>query len=294
VRAITHALILVLMLALAVHLHRVPPEYADVIPHDNAVSPALYPELRSLDGLPPGCTAQAGLVYASAGGERLQLDLLQPPGKRAAPLAIWLHPGGWHSGTRWPLGRGARELLEAGFAVATVEYRLAPAVHWPVPLEDCKRAIAFLRESADRYRVDPDRICVWGHSAGGAMAALLAMDSVNAASVRQDWAVEAACDLAGRADWLDPDLDPHARMVASMLFGADRQVAMLDASPLHQARSTAAPILILHGTSDEVVPARQATAFYDALSVPAPTRSSSWCGERITASTASIRSSSPR
>jgi acetyl esterase/lipase len=107
------------------------------------------------------------------------LDLFTPEEAPAAPLpvVVWIHGGGWQSGDK----RGALEwkpacFTHAGFLLATVNYRLAPAFKYPAFMVDVARAIAWLRAHVGEYGGDPERIVLMGHSAGSHIAALLAAD----------------------------------------------------------------------------------------------------------------------
>lgn len=124
-----------------------------------------------------------GLVYAFVGGTPLRLDLYIPPGTQPPYATVfWIHGGGWSGGSRFPAGN-AQSLLNAGFAVASVDYRLtsqagqfggAP-VTFPAQIHDVKAAVRWLRANASLYRLDRSRFGCWGSSAGGHLSALLGM-----------------------------------------------------------------------------------------------------------------------
>jgi acetyl esterase/lipase len=124
-----------------------------------------------------------GLVYAVVGGTPLRLDLYIPPGTQPPYATIlWIHGGGWSGGSRFPAGN-TQLLLDAGFAVASVDYRLtsqagqyggAP-VTFPAQIHDVKAAVRWLRANASLYRLDRSRFGCWGSSAGGHLSALLGM-----------------------------------------------------------------------------------------------------------------------
>jgi acetyl esterase/lipase len=114
------------------------------------------------------------LTYASPGGKDLLLDLYTPQGARGRlPVVLFLHGGGWSGGTRTTGPDFKRFFAQDGFAMASIEYRLTPSITFPSNAEDVKSAIRWLKANADQYGLDPGRICVWGTSAGGHLAAIV-------------------------------------------------------------------------------------------------------------------------
>ena len=113
-------------------------------------------------------------AYAVRGGKELLLDLYTPAGARAArlPVIVFLHGGGWSGGTRTTGPDFRRFFAQDGFAVASIEYRLTPDITFPANVEDVKTAVRWLRANAGAHQLDPNRICLWGTSAGGHLAAV--------------------------------------------------------------------------------------------------------------------------
>jgi len=110
--------------------------------------------------------------YARVGEQLLKLDLHLPPASaRPAPLIVWVHGGGWRSGSKneVPLA----PLVARGWAVASVDYRLTPVAPFPANVHDLKAAVRFLRARGSEYRLATDRIAIAGGSAGGHLAALV-------------------------------------------------------------------------------------------------------------------------
>ena len=134
-----------------------------------------------LAGLPVTAVQQAPpsddvrtLTYASRDGTDLLLDLYLPaqPIRRPTPVILFLHGGGWSGGTRTTGPDFKRYFARDGFAMASIEYRLTPAVTFPANVEDVRTAVRWLKANAAAHGLDPDRICLWGTSAGGHLAAV--------------------------------------------------------------------------------------------------------------------------
>src|SRR4030095_11487896 len=117
------------------------------------------------------------LKYASHGGSDLMLDLYLPPApiQEPAPVIVFLHGGGWSGGTRTTGPDFKRYFARDGFAMASIEYRLTPSITFPANVEDVRTAVRWLKAHAASLSIDPARICLWGTSAGGHLAAVAAL-----------------------------------------------------------------------------------------------------------------------
>lgn len=127
---------------------------------------------------PAGLRSRYGVAYCTAGGRALRLDLFAPRARplrgKSYPAVLVVHGGGWRSGSprqHWPL---AQQLAARGFVVATAEYRLSGEAPYPAALLDLRAAVRYLRAHARALRLDTAQVAVWGFSAGGQLAALLA------------------------------------------------------------------------------------------------------------------------
>jgi acetyl esterase/lipase len=121
-----------------------------------------------------------GVTYATVGGTPLVLDLYVPTtGTGPYPVVVWLHDGGWLTGSR-ALPAFVAGLLPRGLAIASIEYRLtseagiwgAESVNFPAQIHDVKGAIRYLRANAAALNLDTKRFGTWGSSSGGHLAAL--------------------------------------------------------------------------------------------------------------------------
>ena len=168
-----------------------------------------------------GSKRYEGVTYAAPAGYRpLQLDVWVPASAAPPPLVVWIHGGAWLFGDRRYLPETLRpnqlfeELINAGLAVATIDYRHALEAQFPAQLHDVKAAVRYLRAYADALGVDTSRIGVWGESAGGHLAALIALTAQRPelegtlGVLDESSAVDAVVDWYGVADLTLP---PQAR-----------------------------------------------------------------------------------
>ncbi len=219
------------------------------------------------------------VVYSTVGGRELRIDILRAVDRPSEPLpvVVWIHGGGWHQGRKeFGLGR-MYGLPERGYLGALVEYRLTGEAAWPAQIHDCKCAIRFLRAHAEQYSIDPDRIGVWGASAGGHLAAMLGVSGgVPELEGEGGWPdhssrVQAICDWYGPAD-LTQLAEVKARRgpdtpLAMLLGGPPEEKVDIarQASPITYVTTDDPPFLIMHGDQDRVVPLEQSQKLHDAL-----------------------------
>lgn len=207
-----------------------------------------YPFIRLPDrSLPAGVKRIDSVTYVSYGKRSLQLDLYLPSVRPAAAI-VFVHGGGWRSGTRDEFGPMATRLAQRGYASAAISYRLSTEAQYPAAVNDVKAAVRWLRANAERYGIDPSRIALAGGSAGGQLASLAGMTGDEASSV------QAIINIDGLSDFTSPEAlhhedDPAKQPSAAgqWLGGrhADKADVWRDASPLTHAGCDTPPILFI-------------------------------------------------
>lgn len=228
--------------------------------------------------VPGGERKVTEIAYVSNPHFRQRLDLYIPAEPKG-PLLVWIHGGGWTGGTKDnPPGLA---LLGKGVTVASLEYRFSQDAIFPAQIEDCKAAIRWLRAHAADYGYNPKQIAAWGASAGGHLVALLGVtgqtrDFDIGENLDQSSAVQCVIDWFGPADFpaYDPALpnkmvqreNPDS-LIAKLLGGTVMQKMDLakKASPVTYVSKDAAPMLIMQGTDDPLVPLAQSQELYDKL-----------------------------
>ncbi len=128
-----------------------------------------------------GGIERLGLIYSKRENRGLTLDLFLPPSESTrAPLVVLIHGGGWHSGSPAQYRAHALRFVEYGFAAATIEYRLSDEARHPAAVLDCQEAVRWLKQQADQFNLDRNRVAVFGGSAGAYLAAMLAVGTIEA------------------------------------------------------------------------------------------------------------------
>ena len=213
------------------------------------------------------------VTYCTNGGTPLAMDISLPvPHAALAPAVLYVHGGGWEHGNR--LGGGFLEqlrpaLLQQGFVVASIDYRLAPKDRWPAQIVDTKCAVRYLRAYAGAYGIDARRIGAWGGSAGGHLVSMLGTADESAGFDLGEWSdqssrVQAVVDLFGPADltaggW-ESDPSGTVREVFGATPGTGNEI-LAKASPVTYVSKDDPPFLIIQGDADHTVPASQSQTF---------------------------------
>ena len=232
-------------------------------------------------------THQAVEFSTQMGYRPLELDLYLPTAAATpAPVILFVHGGGWRVGSRRSFGPAFADwepsafhrLADAGFAVASVDYRLSAEAVFPAQLDDVRAAAQWLGANAEQFDLDPRRLVVWGESAGGHLAALLGLTAAATSSgERSTFRVVGVVDWYGpanlstmqeqsRGDAVTRPDAPDSR--ESLLLGAplaDSAELAAAASPVTFVHTGAPAFYLAHGRDDRFVPTGQSEQLAAAL-----------------------------
>ena len=216
---------------------------------------------------------QRDIEYGRAGGERLLLDVNIPNGEGPFPVAILIHGGGWGAGDKSGSDKAGNSaditpwfvpLTEAHFTWFSINYRLAPNHRWPACFDDVQTAIRWVKAHATEFKGDPQRIALFGHSAGGHLAFLAAVRATH------ETRVQAAVGYAPVTDF-EQELPIRKGISTSLqkLHGLPPEITttalaiLRETSPINhlENRAPVPPFLILHGDADKTVPLQQSLNF---------------------------------
>ena len=168
--------------------------------------------------------------------ERCKLDIYYPENKKDFSTIVWFHGGGMEGGNKFV----PKELREQGFAVVTVNYRLSPKAKNPAYIEDAAEAVAWVFKNIKKYGGRKDHIFVSGHSAGGYLSLILAMDKKYMAAYGAD------------ADSVAAYLPVSGQTVTHFTIRKERGlpdgIPVVDEyAPVNKARKETAPLVLITG-----------------------------------------------
>lgn len=226
----------------------------------------------------PGVEVTKNVRYGRERAVDLHLDVYRrsdhPTG---CPVLFQIHGGAWVIGSKdqqaLPL---MYQLAESGWVCVSANYRLSPAATFPDHLLDCKRALAWVKRNVAEYGGDPGFVAVTGGSAGGHLAALVAL-TANDPSVQPgfedvDTRVQACVPFYGVYDFTNRNRTyAHDGLVEFLekrvMKGSPEEIpeAWEAASPIARIHEEAPPFFVIHGESDTLVPVAEARGFVRAL-----------------------------
>jgi acetyl esterase/lipase len=203
---------------------------------------------------PPNVEARPGIAYVDDAEEKHKLDLYLPKGRTNFPILLFVHGGSWRTGDRSLYGALGDRFAREGIGVAIPSYRLMPGHPHPAQIEDVAAAFAWVYRNAPGIGGDADRIYLAGHSAGGHLASLLALDSrryLEKYGISSS-AIRGVISMSGVYDVTD---------TPAFLFDGDKR----QASPLEFIHSSAPPFLVAYCQWDYWGLPKQARDFEAAL-----------------------------
>jgi acetyl esterase/lipase len=203
------------------------------------------------------------IEFANVDGHSLKLDLHLPIQDEKPRVVVWMHGGGWRAGHKQMCD--ISWLVEYGYAVASISYRLSGKAIFPAQIHDCKAAVRWLRANGGKYGCRTDKIAVAGRSAGGHLALLLGttggveeLEGNVGGNLDQSSRADAIIDYYGATDFIQrTKTQPHKTIeeggnVRELLGGpADKKVDLAKlASPVFHLTKDDPPLLIFHGNKD--------------------------------------------
>lgn len=232
----------------------------------------------------------ADINYAGDDLEGHKLDIYLPKdGKEKHPLVVVIYGSAWfaNNAKAWGFQSVGKPLVDAGYAVASINHRSSPEAKYPAQINDVKGAIRHLRANADKYGLDTSFVGITGYSSGGHLSAMAGVTN----DVKSRTAGELTIDVEGNiggnldqssnvdavVDWFGP-VDMARMENCETVKGADSPEAVLIGgapadnmdmvaliSPITYISETTAPMVVIHGNADPVVPYCQSVFFSDAL-----------------------------
>lgn len=215
------------------------------------------------------------IPYTTDGTGTYRGDLYQPLASGPHPALVMIHGGSWRSGHKKELRKLSKALAADGYTCFSIDYD-THRHSFPISWQESRNAVTFLRQHAAEYSIDPARIGVLGTSAGGQLAALLALAPQGPAPeslptsqpaapptpAPETVPVAAAVLFNGGYD-----LHPHHWLLRRYLGGDCTEIPEVcnDASPDNHVHPGAPPIFVGHGTHDHLIPYSQATTFIGLL-----------------------------
>lgn len=211
----------------------------------------------------------ADLVYGHKDGMALTLDIIQPAQPNGAAV-LWLQSGGWYSGWTEPANFliAGKPYLDQHYTLIIVRHGSAPRYQVPDAVADVRRAVRFVRWKAKDYGIDPERLGVFGGSAGGHLTLLLATTGDEGDASSQDEVLRHSSRIAaGVALYPPTDLrgfvknPPQAiRDIPALKPPLQFDEALEPSvSPILHVTDASAPMLMIHGDKDELVPLSHST-----------------------------------
>jgi acetyl esterase/lipase len=204
------------------------------------------------------------IVYFRASDKHLMLDITMPQtmGQTPLPVIVHLHGGGWEHGDKAKtLGKGSSKFFaKNGFIAVSVNYRLTHEAIFPAQIHDVKSAIRWVKSQGQRYNMDPTKIGIWGHSAGGHLAALagVAKDVITlegdcdmpgiTSEVQAVITSAAPVDLLRMGGWHNGADSSEARLLGGPI--QDNQESAKSASPITYVTQDSPPFLIIHARNN--------------------------------------------
>lgn len=228
-------------------------------------------ENRVLKLFPQGTVLHGNVPFNDDTLKKHLLDIYLPANIQGKiPFVVLIHGGGWIGNDKTAdigyMGNTVSALINAGIAIASIDYRWATQAQFPAQIQDCNQALIFLIKNAEKYRLDKNRIAIMGFSAGGHLASLQGLANNNNVAdfymnnKAQKFDIKAVIDYYGPSELTSLASSEDPKAPEGLLIGAS-PVARPDlaaiASPVTYIDKNDPPFLIFHGEKDNIVTNRQ-------------------------------------
>ncbi len=227
------------------------------------------------ENIPAGPKIHSDLVYGHKDGLALTVDIIQPPVQSGAAI-LWIQSGGWYSGWTDPHNFlvSGKPYLDKNYTLVIVRHGSAPRYQVPDAVNDVRRAVRYIRLKAQDYGIDASRLGVIGGSAGGHLTLMLATTSDDGdisskdEVLRQSSRVSAAVaifpptDLRGFVNNPPQAIKDIPALKPPLSFDESLEASV---SPILHVSDVSAPMLMIHGDRDELVPVSHSTNMEEAI-----------------------------
>ncbi len=233
---------------------------------------------------PEGTEFFQNIPYANDTLKKHLLDIYLPKGaKPNTPVVIWVHGGAWMLNDKYAdmgyMTNTIKSIIEKGYVLASIDYRHSTTAIFPAQIQDCNQALEFLHNNASKYKIDKNKFVLFGFSAGGHLASLLALSNNNNVAdfypqkKKTNFKIKAVIDFYGPSDFLsmtamgDPEMkgDPISTLLGSTPIKRP-DISKL-ASPSNYVDKDDPPFIIVHGEKDESVPYQQSVLLQSYLNL---------------------------
>ena len=255
----------------------------------NTASAKMHKKFPGAELIPPDLPAnvkeELNIVYAEAGKRKLNLDIFYPANfnSKNRPGVVLVHGGGWSSGDRQLVIPMAQRLAAEGYVTAAIEYRLSPEALYPAAVYDIKASIRWMRANASKYKINSEKIAIYGCSAGGHLAALIGTTNGdkrfegNEGDLNFSSDVQAIVDVDGVVDFFGKGSEEVFKKsgkpsAAHLWFGAspkENPEVWKEAGPINHVSRTTSPVLFInsgqarfHAGRDEMIKKLEAYKIY--------------------------------
>jgi acetyl esterase/lipase len=234
-----------------------------------------------IDAFPQGTILHGNVPYNNDTLKKHLLDIYLPGNaKGKLPLVILIHGGGWLSNDKYAdmgyMKKTVAEIINSGFALASIDYRFSTQAVFPAQIQDCNSAISFLYDNAGKYGFDKERFAVMGFSAGGHLASMVGLSKNNnivlffMPSTTKSFYFKAVVDFYGPSELQLFPRSNDEKSPEAILIGAaplKRPDLAKAASPVTYVDKNDPPFLIIHGEKDDLVSPNQSRLLSSWLSV---------------------------